>query len=202
MRFVICFIFFFATAICTLKAQMSVDSAKAPPTAERQKARMATSVILPKSTLPQAIDLKNQDYPNPKKAGLYAAILPGAGQVYNKQYWKLIVVYGAAAAAAYFINFNANQYQTYKRAYIAALEGKQHEFSNIYSTAALKQLQDGYKKYLDMSVLFTSLGYTLQIMDAIVFAHLKNFDVSKDVSLRFQPVVDPNGVGMGLVMHF
>lgn len=202
MRFVYIFLFFFSIAICPSTAQTSIDTAVAP-SAERQKARVATMVNMPKTTLSQAIDLKQKEsYPNPKKAGLYAAILPGAGQIYNKQYWKLIVVYGGAAAAAYFIQFNADKYQTYKRAYIAALEGKPHEFSDIYSTAALKQLQDGYKKYLDMTVLFTSLGYTLQIMDAIVFAHLKNFDVSKDVSLRFQPVVDPNGVGMGLVMHF
>jgi hypothetical protein len=141
-------------------------------------------------------------YPNPKKAGLYSAILPGAGQFYNKQYWKVPVVYAAVGAAAYFIYFNNNQYQSYRKAYIASLQGKPHEYSGMYDQAALKQLQDGYKRYLDMTYLLSAVGYTLQIIDAIVFAHLKNFDVSQDISLRLQPVAHPGGgAGIGLVFH-
>lgn len=140
--------------------------------------------------------------PNPKKAGLYSAILPGSGQLYNHQYWKIPIVYAGIGVAVYFIKFNSDKYQTYRTAYIASLEGKTNEFTGIYDQAALKQLQDGYKKYLDMTVLFTALGYTLQVMDAIVFAHLKNFDVSRDITLRVQPVKDPTGAGLGLVMRF
>lgn len=140
---------------------------------------------------------------NPKKAALYSAVLPGAGQLYNKQYWKIPVVYAAAGVAVYFIKFNNDKYQTYRKAYIASLQGKPNEFTGIYSTASLKQLQDGYKKYLDMTVLFTAIGYTLQVIDALVFAHLKDFDISQDISLRMQPVAQPNGgAGLGLVCHF
>lgn len=139
---------------------------------------------------------------NPKKAGLYSAILPGTGQLYNKQYWKIPIVYVGVGAAAYFIQFNTNKYQTYRKAYIASLEGKTHEFSGIYDQSSLKTLQDAYKKYLDMTLLFTAIGYTLQVIDAVVFAHLKNFDVSPDISLRLQPVAHPNGgAGIGLVLH-
>lgn len=141
--------------------------------------------------------------PNPKKAGLYSAILPGAGQLYNKQYWKIPIIYVGVGAAAYFIQFNNKKYQTYRKAYIASLENKPHEFSDIYDRDALQQLQDGYKRYLDMTLLLTAVGYTLQVIDAVVFAHLKNFDVSKDISLRLQPVAQPNGgAGLGLVVHF
>lgn len=140
---------------------------------------------------------------NPKKAALYSAVLPGAGQLYNKQYWKIPVIYAAAGAAVYFIKFNNDKYQTYRKAYIASLQGKPNEFSGVYSTASLKQLQDGYKRYLDMTVLFTAVGYTLQVLDALVFAHLKDFDISQDISLRMQPVAQPNGgAGFGLVCHF
>lgn len=141
-------------------------------------------------------------YPNPKKAGLYSAILPGAGQLYNKQYWKLGLIYGGAVTAAYFIQFNTDKYQTYKRAYIASLEGKPHEFTGIYNQAALKQLQDAYKKYLDLTYLATGIGYTLQVLDAIVFAHLKNFEVSPDISMQLRTIPNPNGVGVGVVMNF
>jgi len=143
------------------------------------------------------------EQPNAKKAGLYSAILPGAGQLYNKQYWKIPIVYAGVGAAVYFIQFNTNKYQTYRKAYVASLEGKPHEFTGKYDQSALKQLQDGYKRYLDMTLLFTALGYTLQVIDAVVFAHLRNFDVSRDISLRMQPVAHPNGgAGLGLVLNF
>ncbi len=141
--------------------------------------------------------------PNPKKAGLFSAILPGSGQLYNKQYWKIPVVYVGVGAAAYFIQFNTSKYQSYRKAYIASLEGKPHDYSGVYDQGALKQLQDGYKRYLDMTILFTALGYTLQVIDAVVFAHLRNFDVSRDITLRLQPVAHPSGgAGIGLVMNF
>ncbi len=141
-------------------------------------------------------------YPNPKKAGLYSAILPGAGQRYNKQYWKIPVVYAGVGAAVYFFQFNSNKYRGYRRAYIASLEGRDHEYTGIYDAATLKQLQDGYKRYLDMTGLLTAVGYTLHVIDAVVFSHLKNFDIYRDITLRMQPVAQPNGIGFGLVAHF
>ncbi|MBS1782295.1 MAG: hypothetical protein JSS78_04455 [Bacteroidetes bacterium] len=146
---------------------------------------------------------KLQQTNNPKKAGLYSAILLGSGQLYNKQYWKIPIIYAGAGAAFYFIQFNSQKYQTYRKAYIAALEGKPNEFTGKYDLNALKQLQDGYKRYLDMTVLFTVVGYTLQVIDAIVFSHLKNFDMSPDISVHFTPVIYPTGgVGMGMAINF
>ncbi len=143
--------------------------------------------------------------PNPKKAGLYSAILPGSGQLYNRQYWKIPVVLAGVGVAAYVIKFNSDQYRTYRRAYIASLDqdpATVNEFEGLYGTAQLQQLQDGYKRYLDMSVLFTVVGYTLQVIDAVVFAHLRNFDMSRDLSLKLSPVADPYGAGIGLVVNF
>lgn len=112
------------------------------------------------------------------------------------------MIYVGVGAAIYFIQFNTDKYQTYRKAYIASLEGRDHEFTGIYDQSSLKQLQDGYKRYLDITVLLTAVGYTLQVIDAVVFAHLKNFDVTPDISLRLQPVANPQGAGLGLVMHF
>ena len=143
--------------------------------------------------------------PNPKKAGLYSAILPGSGQLYNKQYWKIPVVYAGVGAAIYFIDFNSQKYRTYRKAYIARIDADPNtrdEFEGLYTASALKQLQDGYKRYLDMTVLLTAVGYTLQVMDAVVFAHLKNFDVTKDITIQVQPIANQNGIGMGLVINF
>jgi hypothetical protein len=71
-----------------------------------------------------------------------------------------------------------------------------------YTPAQLKTLQDEYKKWLDMTGLLTAVGYTLQVLDAVVFCHLKEFDISRDISLKLQPVNMMNGgVGLGLAMH-
>ena len=146
-----------------------------------------------------------QFQPNPKKSALYSAICPGAGQLYNRQYWKLPIVYVGVGAAVYFLIDNSKQYQRYRSAYIARINNPnvQDEFTGLRSPADLQTLQNAYRKYLDMTILFTGLGYTLQVMDALTFAHLKNFDVSQNISMRLQPIALPNGdPGFGIVMKF
>lgn len=151
--------------------------------------------------VPPALGAPRQ--PIPKKAALYSAVLPGAGQAYNRQWWKVPVIYAGVGTSLYFLVDNTNQYRRYRRAYLASLDpAGQDELLNVYSRAQLQTLQDAYRRYLDLTVLFTALGYTVQVLDALVFSHLRNFDVSKDISLRFQPVVMPGGAGVGLVMNF
>jgi hypothetical protein len=142
--------------------------------------------------------------PNPKKAGLYSAIIPGLGQAYNRQYWKIPIVYGGLAIAGYFIHENLTQYHRYRRAYIedSNVPNNVDEFKNVYTTDQLKQLQDDYSKYLDLTVLFTGVGYFLQVVDAITSAHLKNFDISRDISMQVRPVATPYSLGIGLAMNF
>lgn len=142
--------------------------------------------------------------PNPKKSALYSAILPGAGQLYNRQYWKIPIVYAGVATSLYFLIDNSRQYQSFRRGYIARITDAnvQDDFTNKYDKAQLQVLQNAYRKYLNMTILFTGLGYTLQVLDALAFAHLKNFDVSQNISMRMQPVAMPNGdPGFGLVMN-
>lgn len=141
---------------------------------------------------------------NAKKAGLYSAILPGAGQLYNKQYWKLPLIYAGAGVAAYFYIDNQKNYRKYRRAYISRLDNDlDNDEQTNYSLQEVKVLQDEYKRWLDLTGLFTAVGYALQVMDAVVFAHLKDFDISRDISLRVQPVAVPNGgAGVGLAFHF
>lgn len=145
--------------------------------------------------------------PKPKKAGMYSAILPGSGQFYNRQYWKVPAIYVGVAAAGYFINFNLTNYQKYRKAYYTRIDNDPTTVdtdieTKKYTTENLKQLQDQYRKWLDMTVLLTALGYTVQVIDAIASAHLKNFDISRDISLRIQPVAQPNYIGMGLAVNF
>ncbi len=142
--------------------------------------------------------------PNPKRAGLYSAIVPGLGQFYNRQYWKVPVIYAGLAVAGYFINDNLTNYRAFRKAYIGRINNPYptDKYLNIYSSSQLQQLQNEYSKFLNLTVLFTGVGYTLQILEAMTGAHLKNFDVSRDISMHVQPVAFPKAVGMGLVFNF
>lgn len=152
-------------------------------------------------TLPKA---KKVFEPNAKKAGMYSSIMPGLGQAYNRQYWKVPVVYAILGTAGYFIGFNYNRYSAYRQAYIQEIDGDPETKSQFeqYGAQDLQRLQASYRKNLDLIVLLTSVGYALQIMDAVASAHLRNFDVSRDISMRVQPVLQNNFVGMGLVVNF
>lgn len=188
-------------AVLPAAAQATLDTSVNTPLPDSLRARKLAQQGPPMET----VTTKPQPWqPNPKKSALYSAILPGSGQLYNRQYWKIPVIYAGVATAGYFFFDNRSNYRKYRKAYVARLTDPnfQDEFTGLYSRDNLKTLQDAYKRYLDMTVLLTALGYTIQVLDAVTFAHLKNFDVSKDISFRFQPVSDPTGVGVGLVMHF
>jgi Family of unknown function (DUF5683) len=140
--------------------------------------------------------------PDPKRSGLYSAILPGLGQAYNRQYWKIPVIYAAFGIAGYFFITDYDNYEWYRKAYIARISNPNYQdaYTGIYSEAQLQQLQSDYSKYLDMTVLYSVVGFGLQIMDAVSGAHLKNFDVSRDISLRFTPVAAPGYMGVGIAL--
>jgi Family of unknown function (DUF5683) len=151
-------------------------------------------------------DVKSKPWqPNPKKAGLYSAIIPGMGQIYNRQYWKVPVIYAGITIAGYFIVNNLDKYQSYRKAYINRINNPNYkdQYTGIYDDPTqLQQLQNEYNKYLDLAVLFTGIGYALQVVDAVTSAHLKNFDISRDISLHMKPVAVPNGLGLALVVNF
>ena len=125
----------------------------------------------------------------PKRAGLYSAILPGAGQVYTKNYWKVPIIYAGLITSAYYIKENHTLYNLYKQTYINRWEGdRTDEFTNRYTDANLLILTEHYRKNAEVSVLLFTLTYVLNIVDASVSAHLFDYDVSEDISLHIQPI--------------
>lgn len=141
--------------------------------------------------------------PIPKRAGLYSAIIPGTGQLYNRQYWKIPIVVAGLGTAIYFFQDNLQLYQSYRKAYLQREQDPDNRtLYPRYEKEQLRQLQNNYRQNLDMTVLFGVLGYAAQILDAVAAAHLKNFDVSRDISMNMSPVANPNGVGFGIVMNF
>lgn len=123
----------------------------------------------------------------PKRAGLYSAIIPGAGQVYTKKYWKVPIVYAGLITSAYYIKESHDLYDLYKQTYLNRLDGdRTDEFA--YNDAQLRTLTEHYKRNREISTLFFTLAYVLNIVDASVSAHLFDYDVGKDISLHIQPI--------------
>ena len=151
---------------------------------------------------------KGKWHPVPKKAGLYAALIPGLGQIYNRQYWKLPIVYGGLGAAGYFVYKNSTDYTKLRKAYVgrigaaASHTSPTDEYVGIYSTDQLQQLQADQNRILNMTVIYTSLAFAVQVLDAVTSAHLRNFDISRDISMQVKPVPTPFGAGIGLAVTF
>jgi len=119
----------------------------------------------------------------PAKAAFYSAVLPGLGQIYNRQYWKLILVYGSIGTGIYFYNMNATEYNRYRTAYFNRLNGLPDEFP-MYTSDVLIQAQKIYRRQRDTSLLLTILAYALNIVDANVSAHLKQWNVDDNLSFK------------------
>ncbi len=125
-------------------------------------------------------------YPNPHRAGIYSLILPSAGQIYNKRYWKLPFVWGGFGALVYSVGYNKREYNRFNEAYGAAVAGEPHEFESFNaSTEALRSQRNAFDKNLQLTYVGFVAMYALTALDAYVDAHLKNFDISDDLSFNF-----------------
>jgi len=127
------------------------------------------------------------DHKIPKKAGIYSAIIPGAGQVYTKKYWKVPIIYAGLITSAYYIKENHNSYRTYKESYLNRLNKNNSDEFQEYSNSDLKTLTDYYRRNREVSILLFTLTYFLNIVDASVNAHLLNYDISDNLSINIKP---------------
>ena len=138
---------------------------------------------------------------SPKAATIKSAIIPGRGQLYNKKYWKIPILYAGFSALGYFTNFNLSKYMTFKNAYILRIDNDSltkdiFDVENIestekyyYTTTQLKSLRDDYRRQLELTYILTAGLYVLNIIDACVDAHLFEFDLGEDLSLDVYPVL-------------
>ena len=126
---------------------------------------------------------------SPAKAGLYSAVLPGLGQFYNKKYWKIPLVWGAVGTGVGIALWNDKQYKRYRNAFVAELNGLPHEFSNIngIDKTVLGNAQDSSKRQRDYAIGISALIYILNIVDAVVDAHL--YEGRHDPDLAITPTI-------------
>ena len=119
---------------------------------------------------------------------ILSGLCPGLGQVYNKKYWKVPLIYSALGGAFYYYTYNNQKYTEYKNAYIFETDNDINSINNTgYTTSNLITLQDYYRDSRDLSGLLFMLVYVLNIIDASVDAHLINYNVNDDLSFYLKP---------------
>ncbi len=125
---------------------------------------------------------------SPTTATIRSAMLPGLGQIYNKKYWKVPVIYAGLGASGYFIVRNTRQYNEFRDALIARNDPDATDaYQGIYTEQQLNTIKSTYRRWRDLSYISFIAVYVLQVVDANVDAHLYDFDVSDDLSLRLAP---------------
>lgn len=172
------------------------------------------SVMLAADSLPKPAQIKMEFKPDPKKAVLMA-LIPGLGQIYNRKFWKLPIVYGGLMGCMYAVTWNNRNYQDYSTAYkdimmdaeepnrpVEEFHTSWQDFlgvgydpkewvTNTNFQTQLKNRKDYYRRYRDLSIIITVGVYALSIIDAYVDAQLFDFDISPDLSMHWEPSVTP-----------
>ncbi|WP_239684924.1 MULTISPECIES: DUF5683 domain-containing protein [Prevotellaceae] len=145
--------------------------------------------------------------PNAKRAMWLAIVIPGAGQIYNRKYWKLPIVYGGFIGCLYAIRWNNQMYKDYSQAYMDIMDNdpsteSYNQFLHLGNTITeenkeqyqnlFKKRKDFYRRYRDLSVFCLIGVYALSVIDAYVDASLSEFDISKDLSMKLEPTIINN----------
>ncbi|MEN9598007.1 MAG: hypothetical protein RL596_318 [Bacteroidota bacterium] len=148
---------------------------------------------------------------NPRIATKRSAILPGWGQAYNREYWKIPLVYGLLAIPTASFFYNNSYYKKTKFAYeakVKAAAGDSSDYASIdpelinLSVGSLQNYRNSFRRDRDYSILWFILAWGLQVVDATVFAHLKQFNVSKDLSMQIHPQLNPTTRTPALTLAF
>ena len=163
-----------------------------------------TSIMVKSDSIQQEMSIPKERFiPNPNRAIWLALVIPGGGQIYNRKYWKLPLVYGGFVGCAYALNWNNQMYKDYSQAYLdimdddpntksyedflpisANISGQESRYQEIF-----RKRKDMYRRQRDLSI-FCFIGvYLLSVIDAYVDAELSNFDIGPDLSMRIEPTV-------------
>lgn len=177
-----------------------------------------TSVIKTKSGKDSVVVKKKVH--SPRKATMRSLIIPGWGQVYNKKYWKVPIVYGAIGVPAYLITYNRKWYNKTKYALsmiannrygtpgaadsLNNVDPKLRVFVEQKDLGPLVDYRNAVRRDLDYALLFTILMWGLNVVDATVDGHLKGFDVSDELTVKIRPTIVPNTMtpGVAFVVSF
>lgn len=144
---------------------------------------------------------------NPRKALFYSAILPGAGQVYNRKYWKVPLVWGGLAGLTYVVKFYNDAEIKYRNELFTTLSAGQTKSVQGHTTDQLRTIVDQARRQRDYFTIITGFFYILQLVDAHVDAHLKEFDINPRLKVKVEPKMQGSyyagtSYGMAVTLKF
>jgi len=125
---------------------------------------------------------------SPRKAAMYSAVFPGMGQIYNKKYWKLPLVYGGLGGLAYSAIWNSRQYSYYFDLYKFMTDNNYQEWEGK-TLQEVEWYKNSHMRYKNLMIILTIGFYVIQVVDASVDAHLIDYDISEDISMTVDPVL-------------
>lgn len=128
------------------------------------------------------------EYPNAGRATMFSVLVPGLGQIYNREYWKLPLYLGAMAAGIHYYSDFSRNFQRFRNIYKEATD-TEHEYTGPITADQALYYRNTYRRYRDYALLITAAVYLLQVMDANVFSYMHNFEVDDDISLSVSPTV-------------
>ncbi len=173
------------------------------------KAQSDDAIIVNEETISTLKSQDPFDPLRPAKAAFYAATLPGLGQAYNKDYWKLPIVYGALGTGVFFAIDNDKEFKRFRNAFKDRLAGRIDEFTIVnedgtttetFTDDGLIDSQDFFRRRKELAILITAGMYVLQILEANVDAHLSQYNVSDD--LTFAPDIHTDDLGQAFRYGF
>jgi len=144
------------------------------------------------SDLSQIETIKTVSELDPNKAALLSAVLPGLGQAYNNQYWKIPLIYGGGLIIGHYINYNNVIYNEMRNSLIAEVDSDpftENPYSDRFQETALTRNRDAFRRNRDLLILIGAAFYLLNVVDAHVSAHLNEFDVNDNLSLKVSPSI-------------
>ena len=139
------------------------------------------------SLLDGVVSYESEKFPHPGRATLYSALLPGLGQIYNGELYKVPIYWGGMMASVYFLTNNHTNYMRFKKIHNEATTS--NSYTGPISGETAKWYRDVYRRYRDYSIVATALVYFLQVIDANVFAYMHDFEVTDDISMQFEPTI-------------
>ncbi|MFY0599023.1 MAG: hypothetical protein JXR03_05090 [Cyclobacteriaceae bacterium] len=162
--------------VCTLQAQTN---------------KTDSIFLMTDNTISEFKEISQKD---PYKAAFFSAVLPGLGQAYNNQYWKIPLIYGGGLIFAHYINYNHRIYQEMENALIAASDATpltENFYEDLFrSDDILERNRDVFRRNRDFLIILTSAFYLLNIADAHISAHLNEFDINENLSMTIYPSIN------------
>ena len=210
----------YVLALPTDSIRINTTDSQSYTTSQEQQKDLSDSLNITLDSLAksQPVTMPVVFKPDPQKSLWYAIIFPGLGQIYNRQYWKVPIVYGGVAGLTYAISWNGKYYRDYSRGYRDIMDSdpntKSYEKLLPYSIDPssseaknlMKSRQNTYRRYRDLSIVGAVAFYAITVIDAYVDAQLADFDISPDLSMQVAPTLfqTPNSYkpSVGVQLNF